>query len=179
MMLMLTPTQLKARDRHLRFKRSIAEKAAALQRAKLKAVEPSFETMTSAMEAERATLDSVAPTSTKSTSPPAGYWFEILPPSRPTIDTICRAVCKYYDIRKIDFLSDRRSRNLARPRHVAMYLAVQLTRMSYPKIGARMGDRDHTTVMHGVKLIGRLMLTDWQIAYDVAALFELITGEAQ
>ena len=173
----LTPTQIEARDRHLRFERSIAEQAAALQRAKLKTVNPSFEAMTSAMEAERTTLEaapSVGPTAPVS---PSGYWFEVLPPSQPTIDTICREICKYYSLSKSEFLSHRRSREVVRPRQVAMYLANQLTRMSYPKIGQRIGNRDHTTVMHAVKLIPRLMLTDWELAYDVAALFELITGE--
>lgn len=175
----LTPTQLAAHDRHLRFERSIVEKAAALQRAKLKTVDPSFEAMTCAMEAERAALDSVAPASAKSAVTPAGCWFEILPPSQPTIDTICREICKYYGLSKSEFLSHRRSREVVRPRQVAMYLANQLTRMSYPKIGRRIGNRDHTTVMHAVKLISRLMLMDWELAYDVAVLFELVTGEAQ
>lgn len=175
----LTPTQLEARDRHLRFERSIAEKAAALQRAKFKTPEPSFEAMTSAMQAERAALEDPAPTKSAIPPSPSGSWFEILPPSHPTIDTICRAICKYYGLSKSEFLSHRRSREVVRPRQIAMYLANQLTRMSYPKIGRRIGNRDHTTVMHAVKLIPRLMLTDWELAYDVAALFELITGEAQ
>jgi chromosomal replication initiator protein len=53
---------------------------------------------------------------------------------------------------------------------MAMYLAKHLTSRSLPEIGRRFGGRDHTTVMHGVKRISELKLTDSQIADDIELL---------
>jgi chromosomal replication initiator protein len=59
---------------------------------------------------------------------------------------------------------------LVHPRQCAFYLARYHTSFSFPQIGRRFGDRDHTTVLHGVRQIEKKMLADWRVAYDIAHL---------
>ena len=89
---------------------------------------------------------------------------------RVTIEEIQKAVVEHYSIRMSDMVSARRSRAVARPRQVAMYLAKQLTPRSLPEIGKKFGGRDHTTVMHAVRQVERLSGEDRAIADDVEAL---------
>ena len=72
--------------------------------------------------------------------------------------------------------SARRSRDIARPRQVAMYLAKNLTSLSYPEIGRQFGGRDHTTVMHAVKTVENLSKSDGRLAEDVTLLKSLIAS---
>ncbi len=65
-----------------------------------------------------------------------------------TSDSIKEAVSRYFNIKVSDIESSKRSRNLAFPRQIAMYLCRELTQLSLPKIGEEFGNRDHTTVMH-------------------------------
>lgn len=86
---------------------------------------------------------------------------ELIPFSEePHVISIIHAVCRYYQVEIRDFLSARRFVALSRPRHIAMYLCKRLTLRSFPDIGRRMGNRDHTTVIHGVQKIASLRLTD-------------------
>jgi len=89
---------------------------------------------------------------------------------RVTIDDIQRKVADYYSIRVSDMHSARRSRNVARPRQVAMYLSKLLTSRSLPEIGRKYGGRDHTTVMHAIKKVEELISQDATIAEDVELL---------
>ncbi len=76
---------------------------------------------------------------------------DILPPSRPkqiTIDSIKEVVAKHYNLKLQDFEVRKRTRNVAFPRQIAMYLSRELTDCSLPKIGEEFGGRDHTTVIH-------------------------------
>ncbi len=84
-----------------------------------------------------------------------------------TVDEIQRAVAEYYNLRLSELLSARRSRNIARPRQVAMYLAKQLTERSLPEIGRRFGGRDHTTVIHAVRKIEELRRQDSALDEDI------------
>jgi len=86
---------------------------------------------------------------------------------RITVDEIQKAVADYFNLKQADLLSERRTRAVARPRHVAMYLAKQLTTRSYPDIGRRFGGRDHTTVLHAVKRIEELKTTEPGLATDL------------
>jgi len=86
---------------------------------------------------------------------------------RITVDEIQKAVADYFKLKQADLLSERRTRAVARPRHVAMYLAKQLTTRSYPDIGRRFGGRDHTTVLHAVKRIEELKATEPGLATDL------------
>ncbi len=87
-----------------------------------------------------------------------------------TVEEIQRKVSEHYAIRLSDMIGPKRVRSIARPRQVAMYLAKQLTARSLPEIGRRFGGRDHTTVMHGVRRIEELKVTDSQIADDLEML---------
>ena len=89
---------------------------------------------------------------------------------RITIDDIQRKVADYYNIRLSDLLSARRSRKIARPRQVAMYLSKILTTRSLPEIGRKFGGRDHTTVIHAVKRIESLQDSDNAIQEEVEVL---------
>ncbi|MDF0601948.1 chromosomal replication initiator protein DnaA [Psychromarinibacter sp. C21-152] len=87
-----------------------------------------------------------------------------------SIEEIQRRVSEHYNIRLSDMIGPRRLRALARPRQVAMYLSKQLTSRSLPEIGRRFGNRDHTTILHGVKKIEELMAQDSQLADDIELL---------
>jgi chromosomal replication initiator protein len=91
-----------------------------------------------------------------------------------TIDEIIRKVADHYTLRMSDLLSARRARQVARPRQVAMYLAKTLTSRSLPDIGRRFGGRDHTTVIHAVRKIEELRMSDSQIAEDVELLRRML-----
>ncbi|MBA1334752.1 MAG: Chromosomal replication initiator protein DnaA [Firmicutes bacterium] len=64
------------------------------------------------------------------------------------VDLIKKVISEYYSIKIEDFKSKKRTRSIAFPRQVAMYLTRELTDLSLPKIGEEFGGRDHTTVMH-------------------------------
>jgi Bacterial dnaA protein helix-turn-helix len=75
----------------------------------------------------------------------------IVPPlnhREPTIRLIAECVCLRFNVSFSELISARRQKRLVTPRHIAMHLARKLTRRSYPEIGARLGGRDHTTVMN-------------------------------
>jgi chromosomal replication initiator protein len=93
---------------------------------------------------------------------------------RVTIDEIQRRVAEHFNIRLSEMTSERRARAVARPRQVAMYLAKQLTTRSLPEIGRKFGGRDHTTVMHAVRKIEELTLTDRALAEDVELLRRML-----
>jgi chromosomal replication initiator protein len=93
---------------------------------------------------------------------------------RVTIQEIQKKVAEHWSIRVTEMSSARRSRNIARPRQVAMYLAKQLTSKSLPDIGRHFGDRDHTTVMHAVSRVTELMGKDAAFADDVELLRRML-----
>ena len=70
-----------------------------------------------------------------------------------TIDLIQKKVSEYFDIKLSDMRAKKRSRAIAYPRQVAMYLARQLTDFSLPEIGDQFGGRDHTTVIHACEKV--------------------------
>ena len=87
-----------------------------------------------------------------------------------TVEEIQRKVSEHYNIRLAEMIGPKRVRTFARPRQVAMFLAKTMTNRSLPEIGRRFGGRDHTTVMHGVRRIQELQISDHQIADDVELL---------
>ena len=84
-----------------------------------------------------------------------------------TIEDIQKIVVNYYNLSMSDFLSSRRSRHVARPRQIAMYLSKKLTTKSLPDIGRKFTGRDHTTVIHAIKKIEELMGGDKKFDYEV------------
>jgi chromosomal replication initiator protein len=84
-----------------------------------------------------------------------------------TIDLIQSTVCKFFKISKNEMLSSRRSRYLVRPRQSAIYLTKILTSKSLPEIGREFSNRDHTTIIHSVKTIEKLMKTDKELSANI------------
>lgn len=91
-----------------------------------------------------------------------------------TVDKIQKVVANFYGIKIADLNAANRSRNIARPRQIAMYLAKTLTSDSLPKIGKEFGGKNHATVLHSVKLIKELMNSDQKILQEVKSLEEKI-----
>jgi chromosomal replication initiator protein len=96
--------------------------------------------------------------------------------ARITIEDIQRAVCAHYRIDKSEMASQRRTRAVARPRQVAMYLAKELTPRSYPEIGRRFGGRDHSTVIHAVRTIESLRHDDADLDTDIRRIRRALTA---
>jgi chromosomal replication initiator protein len=93
-----------------------------------------------------------------------------------TLENIQKVVARYYQLRVADLLSKRRTRNIARPRQMAMFLAKSLTQHSLPVIGDAFGGRDHTTVLHACRKIESLCETDARIREDRARLLRELTA---
>ncbi len=93
---------------------------------------------------------------------------------RITVEEIQRQVASHYQVRMGDMHSARRSRAVARPRQIAMYLSKQLTQHSLPDIGRRFGGRDHTTVLHAVKKVDELCAVDAGFRDDVEFLRRML-----
>ena len=91
-----------------------------------------------------------------------------------TVEEIIRQVADHYNVRMADLMGPRRSRAIARPRQVAMFLSKNLTSKSLPEIGRRFGGRDHTTVIHAVRKIEELRAVDSQIADEVEMLRRML-----
>jgi chromosomal replication initiator protein len=91
-----------------------------------------------------------------------------------TLDQIIKTTCEYYNIRQADITGASRARAVARPRQMAMYLSKNLTSRSYPEIARKLGGRDHTTVLYGVRKIEELMSVDSQIAEDAEILRRML-----
>jgi chromosomal replication initiator protein len=91
-----------------------------------------------------------------------------------TIAKIQKQVATYFEIKLSDLTSSCRSRNIARPRQIAMYLAKNLTNETLPKIGLEFGGKNHATVIHANKVINELMLSDANLTKDIRVLEEKI-----
>ncbi len=89
---------------------------------------------------------------------------------RVTIEEIKRRVADHFQLKVADLESPNRSRSIVRPRQVAMFLSRILTPRSFPEIGKRFGDRDHTTVMHAVTTVKGFIETDPHFAEEVESL---------
>ncbi len=91
-----------------------------------------------------------------------------------TVDKIQNVVSNYFNIPLSEMLSQRRSRPLARPRQIAMFLAKKMTTRSLPEIGRRFANRDHTTVIHAVKTITRLSEQDDEMKKNINQIKSLL-----
>jgi len=95
-----------------------------------------------------------------------------------SIEDIQRKVADYFKLGLPDFQSPGRSRRVARPRQVAMYLARELTMRSLPEIGKRFGGRDHTTVLHACRRIAALCDEDTTFKQEVDFLRQVLSRRA-
>ena len=93
-----------------------------------------------------------------------------------SVEGIQKTVAEYFKIKMSDMHSKRRSRNVARPRQVAMALAKDLTQMSLPEIGEAFGNRDHTTVLHACRTIASLRKQDTSLNRDYLVLEQVLKG---
>nr|WP_232418086.1 chromosomal replication initiator protein DnaA [Methyloversatilis thermotolerans] len=91
-----------------------------------------------------------------------------------TLEFIQKTVSDYYKIKVADMYSKKRTRAIARPRQVAMFLAKELTPESYPAIGESFGGRDHTTVLHACRTIADLRLKDEVLNHDLHVLIQTL-----
>ena len=98
------------------------------------------------------------------------------PSTRVTIDAILSAVAESTGVSLTEIVGDKRSRTIVESRHLAMYLARELTDSSLPKIGERIGNRDHTTVLHAVDKIAKLMQQDREMYNLVQRLTSKVKG---
>ena len=94
-----------------------------------------------------------------------------------TVDKIQNIVSNFFNIQVSEMLSQRRSRPLARPRQIAMYLAKKMTSRSLPEIGRRFANRDHTTVIHAVKTITRLSEQDDEMKRNINQIKSLLLDQ--
>jgi chromosomal replication initiator protein len=91
-----------------------------------------------------------------------------------SMDNIQKMVADFYRIKVTDLHAKKRTRDVARPRQIAMALAKELTQMSLPAIGAAFGGRDHTTVLHAVKKVEELRQSDTQLNHDYNVIKQMI-----
>ncbi|WP_404450745.1 chromosomal replication initiator protein DnaA [Virgibacillus necropolis] len=95
---------------------------------------------------------------------------DIIPSKKPkvvTIQKIQQVVGEKYNIKQEDFIAKKRTKSIAFPRQIAMYLSREMTDFSLPKIGEEFGGRDHTTVIHAHEKISRMLENDTTINQDI------------
>jgi chromosomal replication initiator protein len=95
---------------------------------------------------------------------------------RITMAAIREAVARWYQIRVADLIGPSRRREHVRPRQMAFWLTRFLTGRSYPEIGRFYGGRDHTTVLHGVRVMDGLLKRDPDLDADGSAIFGMVTA---
>lgn len=95
-------------------------------------------------------------------------------PEKVTIDHVIEIVASYYRVTVEALLSNSRSRTIAFPRQIAMYVARAETDMSYPQIGEQLGNRDHTTIIYGHSKISELLETDANVRRDMLEIKALL-----
>ena len=88
------------------------------------------------------------------------------------IESIQARVSQFYRVRPADLRSPRRARSVARPRQIGMYLAREMTSLSFPEIGAGFGNRNHATVMYACNKIASLVAADESLAREISILRE-------
>lgn len=94
-----------------------------------------------------------------------------------TAEYILEIVANYFHLKPEELKSAKRTRNIAYPRQIAMYLCRKLTDLSLPKIGEKFGGRDHTTIIHGFDKISRELQTDIELTQMLNELESKITSK--
>jgi hypothetical protein len=103
---------------------------------------------------------------------------DIPSPAHP-LKRIAGTVAQFYNVSLSDLFSTRRCKHFVRARHVAMYLAKELTRKSLPEIARRFGGRDHTTILHACTSIARKRPSDPDLDDDLIKLTAMLTLPAR
>jgi len=157
----LTPTQRQIADRRRQFRRHIAARAGKLAERNVAVVAPAAEPEAAPKIEQQPAYD---------LPPPKPIWFSIVDGPVFSIRDVQDAVCQRFGVSRADLLSERRIQKLVFPRHIAMYLAKELTKRSLTEIGRRFHGRDHATAIHAVRKIERLIKTDPDVAKIVREL---------
>ena len=93
-----------------------------------------------------------------------------------TIKSVQDEVCAYFDVPRLYMETTRRAQKYYLPRAAAIYLTKQFTAHSYPVIGRHFGNRDHTTIMHSVKTVEKMIALEHPIKRDIEILTEKLRG---
>lgn len=102
---------------------------------------------------------------------------DIIPSNKPkeiTVEGIQEIVSRKYNIRMEDFAAKKRTKSIAFPRQIAMYLSREMTDLSLPKIGDEFGGRDHTTVIHAHEKISKMIADDTSFSQEIDEIIETI-----
>lgn len=105
---------------------------------------------------------------------------DIIPSSQPkiiSVNLIKNIVAEYYNLKLDEFKAKKRTRNIAFPRQIAMYLCRELTDLSLPKIGEEFGGRDHTTVIHACDKISLCIKENYELEATVKSMIEKIKND--
>ncbi len=89
-----------------------------------------------------------------------------------TVEKIQKKVAEHFQIKTIELKSSKRLKNIVFPRQIAMYICRNMTSLSYPEIGAKFGGKDHSTIIHAIKKIERIMKEDIQVKKTIEKLIE-------
>ncbi len=93
-----------------------------------------------------------------------------------SVEEILKKVSSHFNIKISDMKSAKRLKAVVLPRQIAMYLSRQLTSSSYPEIGERFGGKDHSTIIHAIRKIEKLMEDDFQIRSTIESLKNELTN---
>jgi chromosomal replication initiation ATPase DnaA len=102
-----------------------------------------------------------------------------VPTTTPSVRLIQNVVASYYEITRAQLIGKGRIRSLMKPRHIAVYLARELTGFSTLQLGRFFGNKDHTVILNSEKRIKTAILQDDDLALDIATLIQRITGVQQ
>jgi len=89
-------------------------------------------------------------------------------------DMVLGVVCKYFGLKTLEIKSKKRSSGVLKPRQIAMYLIRKLTQASLPEIGKTFGGKDHTTVMHAIKVIETSLDKDTKLQATMTAIEKIL-----
>lgn len=95
------------------------------------------------------------------------------------MEDIIQTVTGHFSVKLSDLQSKKRTNQVAFPRQIAMFLARKITRHSLEEIGGFFGGRDHSTVLHGVKKITKLIETDADTRELLSGFLEELQGAAR
>jgi len=101
------------------------------------------------------------------------------PPQRASFVEILSAVISYYDLKEAELFERSRRQEIVRPRQVAMYLSREMLAMSYPAIGKRFRNLDHTTVIHACDRVKKELEASGPIADEIAGIRDILTNSAR
>ena len=93
-----------------------------------------------------------------------------------TVESIIEACAKFYNVKKEDIYSEKRTKEIAFARQVSIYIIREITNYSFPKIGAIFG-KDHATAIYAIKQISKLMENDLSVKINIESLINDIKGD--